>query len=184
MTSHIARMLKPAVLAASAVALAGLSTARANDTVTRTTTIEQTRVSGLDGAARLIERDTGGRVLEIREHDNRPGEFVAAVAMRHGVQVVRIDAANALTQIAGGDAPTWADRYFTGHEAREMRNARMDISDAIARAADDTDTTPVEARFTQHGAIMAYDVRTPDGTSVVYDAKTGERVANPEAFMG
>ena len=185
MTNGFARTLKPALLAVSAVALMGLgSAARADEYVREETRVVQPKA--LDHAVRMIEQDTRGRVLEIRQSERTPGEFVAVVSVRGSApQFVRLDTANALTHLSGDMIPSWTDRYASPAKARDARRARFDMSDAIAQAARDSDSVPLDAHFTEKGTIMAYDVHVSGPLhDVVIDANTGQRIASARDFEG
>jgi len=150
------------------------------------------REHSLEHALHVIERSTGGRVLEIRLlHRHGPG-FEAVVAKNHELINVRVhDVSDEVTRIAVTETPRWMLDWRLKADMASVREEKLSPAQAISRAEKDTGAPAVDVSIAKplsgHDGVLAYDVEVvKDGMPerVAIDARTGQLIADPQAVLG
>lgn len=142
-------------------------------------------------ATMALEKQTGGKVLEIRLADEKGApNFEAAVKQNDAVVYMRIASpSNEVTEIAISELPQWMTDYKLQAYMRSIDKAKVPLSDAIVQVEEHFAAPAIGAGLARPlngtNAVLAYYVETTKGDKRVLsaiDAQTGAFIANPESL--
>ena len=145
----------------------------------------------LENAAAQIEGRTGGRVMEVRFHDEtgHPA-YIAVIAKSGAIDAVRMDGVSGqITRMANTRVPDWALSWERRADVHSARQATVPLSSAIVTAENAARGPAIEAGLakplTANNQVLAYNVEVvmrgrPELIAV--DANTNEVIANPNSL--
>ena len=142
-------------------------------------------------AAAAVEKDSGGRILEIRLADETGAPaFEAALTKDGAVVYMRIASpSNDVSEIEVSHLPRWLQNYQLDAYRRSVAKARVAIDEAITKAEQHDQSPAIDAGIAKPlggtNAVLAYFVETIKGSKrnqLAVDATTGSMIANPESL--
>jgi uncharacterized membrane protein YkoI len=140
-------------------------------------------------AARALEQDTNGKILEIRLTDEAGAPaFEAAIAKDDALVYMRIESvSDNVTEIKVRDLPPWLLNYHLEAYMRSIVKAVVPLEQAIVKAEARAHAPAIDAGVAKPlsgtNAVLAYFVETTKGKSrgqLAVDAMTGAFIANPD----
>ena len=169
----------------SSIGLTGLTLARDSEPVVP--------MGALAQAAAALERQTGGRILEIRLADEAGGPaFEAALTQEGAISYMRIASpSDDVTEIELSHLPLWLQDYKLDAYRRSLSKARVPIDQAIAKAEESDHAPAIDAGVAEplsgKNAVLAYFVETVKGSGkkrdeLAVDATSGALIANPQSL--
>lgn len=148
-------------------------------------------MGALAHAAAALEKDTGGRILEIRLADETGAPAFEAALTKDGTVVyMRIASpSDDVTEIEVSHLPHWLQDYKLDAYRRSVSKARVPIDQAITKAEQSDQSPAIDAGIAKPlggtNAVLAYFVETIKGSKrnqLAVDATTGAMIANPESL--
>jgi uncharacterized membrane protein YkoI len=148
-------------------------------------------MGALAQAAAALEKDTGGRILEIRLADETGAPaFEAALTKGGTVVYMRIASpSDDVSEIEVSHLPQWLQNYQLDAYRRSVSKARVAIDQAITKAEQNDQSPAIDAGIAKPlggtNAVLAYFVETIKGSKrhqLAVDATTGAMIANPESL--
>jgi hypothetical protein len=149
--------------------------------------------TGLTDAIAAIEETTGGKVLEIRFHNDPVAvDYDAVVGKGPVISHVHIAAApeHKVAVIAETNVPVWMVNWVLRADMASIQKAKLSLTEAVRKAQQMTAAPAVDAGIakplTADNAVLAYNievVKNGKPQRVVIDAQTGDRIANPDALL-
>ena len=142
-------------------------------------------------AAAAVEKDTGGRILEIRLADDTGAPAFEAALTKDGTIVyMRIASpSDDVSEIEVSQLPHWLQNYQLDAYRRSVSKARVAIDQAITKAEQNDQSPAIDAGIAKPlggtNAVLAYFVETIKGgkrNQLAVDATTGAMIANPESL--
>lgn len=147
-------------------------------------------MGALAHATTELERESGGKVLEIRlvDEDGDPS-FEAALKVDDAVQYMRIaSVTDTVTEITVRELPEWLASYRLESFMKSIDKARVPLADAVGEAEKQTKAPAVAAGVAKplsgNNAVLAYYIETMLGKKeqiAAVDAMSGRPIADPEA---
>jgi uncharacterized membrane protein YkoI len=146
-------------------------------------------MGALAHAAKALEQDTNGKILEIRLTDEAGAPaFEAAIAKDDALVYMRIESvSDNVTEIKVRDLPPWLLNYHLEAYMRSIVKAVVPLEQAIVKAEARTHAPAIDAGVAKPlsgtNAVLAYFVETTKGKSrgqFAVDAMTGAFIANPD----
>jgi len=146
-------------------------------------------MGALAHAARGLEQDTNGKILEIRLTDEAGAPaFEAAIAKDDALVYMRIESvSDNVTEIKVRDLPPWLLNYHLEAYMRSIVKAAVPLEQAIVKAEARAHAPAIDAGVAKPlsgtNAVLAYFVETAKGKSrgqFAVDAMTGAFIANPD----
>ena len=147
-------------------------------------------MGALAHATRVLEKNTGGKVLEIRIADTGGATaFEAALAQDDGVVYMHVASpSDDVSVIEVKELPPWLLNYHLQAYMRSVAKAEVPLDEAIVMA-EARDLAPaigagIAKPLNGTNAVLAYFVETIKGAKrnmLAVDAKSGAFIANPEA---
>ena len=143
----------------------------------------------LSHAAQVLERKTGGKVLQVRLSDE-PGDPSFDAVIVHGDDLLYLHVAavgDAVTSIEIKQLPKWMlDRNLTAY-MKSIRQAQVPLARAIAIAERMANKPAIgaglAAPLSGSNAVLAYNVevmKAGERERIAIDAITGAPIANPD----
>jgi uncharacterized membrane protein YkoI len=168
----------------SSIGLTGLTLGRDSEPVVP--------MGALAHAAATLERQTGGRILEIRLADQTGAPaFEAALTQGGAISYLRIASpSDDVTEIEVSHLPPWLQNYPLDAYRRSVSKARVPVDQAITKA-EQTDHAPaidagVAEPLSGANAVLAYFVETVKDSKkrdeLAVDATSGAMIANPQSL--
>jgi uncharacterized membrane protein YkoI len=148
-------------------------------------------MGALAHAAAALEKDTGGRILEIRLADEKGAlAFEAALTKDGTVVYMRVASpSDDVSEIEVSHLPHWLQNYKLDAYRRSVSKARVAIDQAITKAEQSDQSPAIDAGIAKPlggtNAVLAYFVETIKGSKrdqLAVDATTGAMIANPESL--
>jgi hypothetical protein len=148
-------------------------------------------MGALAQAASVLEKSTGGKVLEIRlANSPGPPAFEAVISKDDAVQYLRIASpSNDVTEIKIDELPPWLLNYKLDAYIRSVSKTQVPIEQAITKAEARDSAPAIDAGIARPldgtNAVLAYFVETMKGhkrNELAVDATTGAFIANPDAL--
>jgi uncharacterized membrane protein YkoI len=148
-------------------------------------------MGALAHAAATLEKDTGGRILEIRLADETGAPaFEAALTKGGTVLYMRISSpADDVSEIEVSHLPPWLQNYKLEAYRQSVSKARVPIDQAITKAEQNDHSPAIDAGVAKPlggtNAVLAYFVETIKGSNrneLAVDATTGAMIANPQSL--
>jgi uncharacterized membrane protein YkoI len=146
-------------------------------------------MGALTHAARALEQDTNGKILEIRLTDEAGAPaFEAAIAKDDALVYMRIESvSDNVTEIKVRDLPPWLLNYHLEAYMRSIVKAVVPLEQAIVKAEARAHAPAIDAGVAKPlsgtNAVLAYFVETTKGKSrgqFAVDAMTGAFIENPD----
>ncbi|MEA3176524.1 MAG: hypothetical protein QOI59_47 [Gammaproteobacteria bacterium] len=146
-------------------------------------------MGALAHAAKALEQDTNGKILEIRLTDEAGAPaFEAAIAKDDALVYMRIESlSDNVTEIKVRDLPPWLLNYHLEAYMRSIVKAVVPLEQAIVKAEARAHAPAIDAGVAKPlsgtNAVLAYFVETTKGKSrgqFAVDAMTGAFIANPD----
>lgn len=146
-------------------------------------------MGALAHAARALEQNTNGKILEIRLRDEAGAPaFEAAIAKDGAVVYMHIESVtDNVTEINVRDLPRWLLNYHLEAYMRSVVKAVVPLEQAIVKAEARAHAPAIDAGVAKPlsgaNAVLAYFVETAEGKSrgqFAVDAMTGAFIANPD----
>jgi uncharacterized membrane protein YkoI len=146
-------------------------------------------MGALAHAARALEQDTNGKILEIRLTDEAGAPaFEAAIAKDDALVYMRIESvSDNVTEIKVRDLPPWLLNYHLEAYMRSIVKAVVPLEQAIVKVEARAHAPAIDAGVAKPlggtNAVLAYFVETTKGKSrgqFAVDAMTGAFIANPD----
>lgn len=149
-------------------------------------------MGALAHAAAALEKETGGRILEIRLADETGAPaFEAAVTKDGTVVYMRVASpSDDVSEIEVSHLPPWLQNYKLEAYRRSVSKARVAIDQAITKAEQSDQSPAIAAGIAKPlggtNAVLAYFVETIKGSKrnqLAVDAITGAMIANPDSLF-
>jgi len=147
-------------------------------------------VGALAHATTELERESGGRVLEIRLVDDAGDPaFEAALKVDDAIHYMRIaSVTDTITEITVRELPAWLSNYRLEAFMNSIDKARVPLAEAVDQAEQKAMAPAIAAGIAKPlsggNAVLAYYVETMAGKKQeihAIDAMNGRMIANPEA---
>jgi uncharacterized membrane protein YkoI len=144
----------------------------------------------LSHAVQVLERNTGGKVLEVRVSD-QPGELSLDAAIVKGGELIYMHttANDKVTQIEMKKLPHWMVGKTLTAYMKSIDQAKLPLSEAIKIAEHNAKKPAIgaglAAPLSGSNAVLAYNVEVLKGHKrerIAIDAVTGAPIANPDAI--
>jgi uncharacterized membrane protein YkoI len=151
-------------------------------------------MGALAHAAATLERQTGGRILEIRLADQAGAPaFEAALTMDGAISYMRIASPDdGVTEIELDHLPVWLQNYPLDAYRRSVAKAQVPIDQAITKAEQSDHAPAIDAGVAKPlggtNAVLAYFVETARDSSnkkrdeLAVDATSGALIENPQSL--
>jgi hypothetical protein len=146
-------------------------------------------MGALAHAAAALEKDTGGKILEIRVADDKGAPAFEAALTKDGTVVyMRIGSpSDDVSEIEVSHLPPWLQNYKLDAYRRSASKARVAIDQAIIKAEQSDQSPAIDAGLAKPlegtNAVLAYFVETIKGSKrnqLAVDATNALLIANPE----
>ena len=148
--------------------------------------------SALAEAVQALEDETGGKVLEIRfarDADDEASFEVVLVADDELVYMRAYPVTDILEVLEIAELPPWMAGWTLTAYMRSIAKAEVPLTAAILQAEEAEDAPAIAAGLANPlsatTAVLAYNIELIRGDRpmrVAIDARTGRRIANPEAL--
>ena len=147
-------------------------------------------MGALAHATTELERESGGKVLEIRLVDEQGDpSFEAALTVDDAIHYMRIASVTAnITEITVRELPEWLANYRLEAYMKSIEKARVPLAEAVGQVEQTAKAPAIAAGVAKPlsggNAVLAYYVETMLGKKQeihAIDATNGRMIANPEA---
>jgi hypothetical protein len=148
--------------------------------------------SALAEAVQALEAETGGKVLEIRfaRDADEEASFEAVLAAADELVYTRAYSATGLVEVLEiAELPPWMAGWALTAYMKSIAKAEVPLTAAILQAEEAENAPAIAAGLatplSPTTAVLAYNIELIRGdrpVRVAIDAKTGQRIANPEAL--
>jgi uncharacterized membrane protein YkoI len=145
----------------------------------------------LSRAVEAIEKDTGGRVLEIRLLHTNPIAYAAVIAKGQELANVSVTPINPhVVALSAQETPQWMLDWQLRADMHDIHKTTLSSADAIRAAERATGAPAIDAGLAKplsaDNAVLAYNIEVlKDGVPhrVAIDARTGQQIEDPEAVL-